>query len=71
MDEIKVKTSLFRGIISKILSKMIKKKFNVDLNLAFEDIHIKHDGEELKFMVSVQGRVGKDDLKHLIHEAGL
>lgn len=71
MDEIKVKTSFFRGIISRIINNLIKKKLGADLNLSFEDIHIKHDGTDFRFAVSVQGRVDKEDIKHLVHEAGL
>lgn len=70
MDTVKIKTGFTKGIISKIINRTLKKKFNANsIDVRIEDLNIEF-GEEGKgngnFSIIAHGTFTQDDISKLL-----
>lgn len=61
MDEMKVQSKLLRGIISKIISKNVKKKIGSDCDISINEFSFVNDGN--KTMVKLDIGIGIETYK--------
>ena len=67
LDMINIKNSFMKGVISTVISKMIKKNgINLDLNL--EGLEIKFEEDKAKIHLEIDGEMSKDELMRLVKE---
>lgn len=73
MDELKLKlsTKFMRGIVAKLVSKSISKKFGCDVHVQINEIEITtHDGK-VYLHANVDGEVTNEDFKTIIKSIGM
>lgn len=67
MDELRIKNSFLKGIISKIVTKKIKKALECEMDIALDGIEITVDeNETVNVKLAVNGKIQKKDLEKLI-----
>lgn len=73
MDELKLKlsTKFMRGIIAKIVSKTIFKKFGYKIDIQINEIEVTtHDGK-IYLHVNADAETSNDEFKKIIKSSGL
>lgn len=68
MDELKIRTPFMKGIIGKILSKLISKKLGKEVKIEFQNIAVENYENGLRFQVSASGEISKEEFKALIKD---
>lgn len=71
MDDIlKISSDMFRGLLSKSLSKIIKKKTGITTDMIIRNLEItnKDENENLIVKISVEAAVSSNDLKKQIEK---
>lgn len=71
MDELKISTTFTRGLIKKIIHKIVKKKLGVSIGVDVLDLHaivppVTADDDRVKIKASVEIVISKKDLQDLI-----
>lgn len=68
MDEMKIVTPLLKGIIARIVRKLVKDKLSLDVNLQIHDISVKHEEQsgQFTFEVNVGGSLRANQLKEFL-----
>ena len=73
MDEMKLRlsTKFMRGIVAKMMSKAIFKKFGCEVNIQINEIEVTtHDGK-VYIHANVDGEVSNDEFKKIIKTIGM
>ena len=67
-DTVNIRSSLITGMIGKVLSKIINKKFGVNVKLNIEKLDIVNIGsyENIKFNVNVSGSLPKGEIEKFL-----
>lgn len=65
MDEMTIRSRFIKGIISRYICRMLKKRFDVDVKLQLGDMDIRFDGNEIVFGGSMSGRLSREDLEKI------
>lgn len=70
MDMLKIKSAMFRGLISKIVSSELKKKFGYDIRIMFDDIDIEYapDG---KAIAKFSAHAETNELPKIVKDMGV
>ncbi len=69
MDEMKIASGFMQGLLTKIIGKVVAKKFGIGLNLKFDDpISVKFDGEQATVHLNVTANLSKEDLSKLLKD---
>lgn len=73
MDELKLKlsTKFMRGIVTKLISKAIYKKYGYDIDILLNEIEINNEDGKVHLHVNVDAEVNNDDFKKIIKSIGL
>lgn len=73
MDEMKVKlsTKFMRGIVSKLVSKLIYKKTGYKVNIQLNGLDISIIDGETKVNANVEAKLSSDEFMKLIKTVGL
>lgn len=73
MDELKLKlsTKFMRGIVTKLISKAIYKKYGYDIDILLNEIEIKNEDGKVHLHMNVDAEVNNDDFKKIIKSIGL
>ena len=73
MDELKLKlsTKFMRGIIAKLVSKAIFKKFGYEIDIQINEIAIKTEDGKIHLHTSVNAELSNDEFKKIIKSTGL
>lgn len=71
MDELKISTTFTRGLIKKIIHRVVKKKLGVSIGVDILDLHaiippVTADDDRVKIKASVEIVISKNDLQDLI-----
>lgn len=63
MDEMKIKlsTPFLRSIFSKVISKMICKKYGCELNIQLNDFIIKYNDGKARLCLDVETEINKEE----------
>lgn len=73
MDELKLKlsTRFMRGIIAKLVSRTISKKFGYDIGIQINEIEIKTEDGKIRLHTSVDAEISNDEFTKIIKSTGL
>ena len=68
LDRMRIQTSFMTGVISKIVSRFIKKKLGVkvDVRIHYLDISKDGDGAPISFGIKAAGEISEDNLALLV-----
>lgn len=66
MDEMKIKSKIFTGILSKVISKNLKSKMGVDCNVTIDEILLKNDGNKTSVKISIEGCVETSKISEIV-----
>lgn len=70
MDEMKLKlsTKFMRGIVAKIASKVIRKKFGAKVKLELHEIQVEVIDGEVRIHLNVDGQLSKDEFHKFLEQ---
>lgn len=67
LDMINIKNSFMRGIISTIITKVVKKN-GIEIDLDLENIEIKFEDDIAKIHLEIDGEMTKEELMRLVKD---
>lgn len=70
MDEMTIKSSFMRAIISKLLDRMVKKNLGYDANIILNGLTIRITDEKAYVHVDADATVSKDELTKILQKVG-
>ena len=62
MDNLLIKTKFMKQLVSKIIAKLIRKAYGVDVAVALEDLDVVGTNEHLQARLSIIFQISKDEL---------
>lgn len=68
MDEMKIQSKLMRGILSRIITKELKKKLGCDVNIRIRSLSAATIDNTTRIHVDVDGEINTEDLDTLISQ---
>lgn len=68
MDEMRISTSLLKGIVAKAIAKVLKKRFGVDVDVCLNEFYITNDGEVASVHLNINAEMTSNDLGELAKE---
>lgn len=71
MDEVKIISKFMRGVVSKILSKVIKKSLGIRADVQIQKIEATIDEEKAHIHLDVDAELTKEELNKLLLKYGL
>ena len=73
MDELKLKlsTKFMRGIITKLISKIIFSKFGYNIDIQLNEIQVKNEGGKIKLHADVDAEMTNEEFVRIIKNIGL
>lgn len=73
MDELRLRlsTKFMRGIITTLLSKLIRSKFGYDIDIQLNEIEIRTEGGKVCLHADVEAEVSNDEFMKIIKSSGL
>lgn len=73
MDEMKLKlsTKFMRGMLSKLLSKMIYKKFGYKIDIQLNDLIVKYNDGRARLYVDADVDIDGDEFMNIMKSVGL
>lgn len=73
MDEmnVKLRTKFMKGIVAKILSKVISKKCGCKVNIQLEELDIRFVDGETTIHANVEAKLNSDEFKKIVKSHGL
>ena len=73
MDELKLKlsTKFMKGILAKLISKAVSKKFGYNIDIQINEIALKTEEGKIKIHVDADGEVTNEEFKNIIKSVGL
>lgn len=73
MDELKMKlsTRFMRGIVARLVSKAIYKKFGYKIDIQINEIEIRTEDGKIHLHTSVEAEMNNEDFKDVVKNVGL
>ena len=73
MDELKLKlsTKFMRGMVAKLLSKMISKKLGCDIDILINEIEIRNEDGKVRLHANVDAETNSEDFVTIVKSIGL
>ena len=73
MDELKIglSTKLMRGIVSKLISKLVQKKLGYKVDIQLNGVEVEMRDEKIHLHLNVDADLNKDDFVEIIKSIGL
>ena len=66
MDELKLRTKFLKGIVAKIISKAISKKFGCDINILIDELEIENKDGKVHIHANLRGEANTSDIATII-----
>ncbi len=70
MDEMTIKSSFTRAIISKLLNRMVKKNLGYDASIILNGLTVRITDEKAYVHVDADATVSKDELTKILQKVG-
>ncbi len=67
-DEITIQTEYMKGIVSKAITKALKKKLERDINVQLNELAVTDIDEKLRVHLSVDAEIGRSELESLLKD---
>nr|DAF99902.1 MAG TPA: hypothetical protein [Siphoviridae sp. ctJT77] len=71
MDEMKVQSKLLRGIISKIISKSVKKKIGLDCDVSINEFSLVNDGSKTMVKLNIGVGIETSKIPEILNKLGV
>ena len=71
MDEMKVQSKLLRGIISKIISKNVKKKIGSDCDISINELSFVNDGNKTMVKLNIEAGIEASRIPEILNKLGV
>ena len=73
MDELRLRlsTKFMRGIITNILSKIIRNKLGYDIDIQLNEIEIRTEGGKVRLHADVDAEVSNEEFMKIVKSVGL
>lgn len=73
MDELKIglSTKLMRGIVSKLISKLVQKKLGYKVDIQLNGVEVEMRDEKIHLHLNADADLNKDDFVEIIKSIGL
>lgn len=68
MDEMIIESKILRGIISKIISKNIKKKIGTDCSISVNSLCITNDGNKTSATISITADIETAQIPKILYK---
>ncbi len=68
MDDMIIRSKLFTGIISKVISRSLKKKIGSDCDIKVNEIVLTNDGEMTCVKLNIEGSVETSKIPELVKD---
>ena len=66
MDELKIRTSFTKNIISRIIRKLIYKKFGYDVDIHIHELASNADDKSVSVNINLTADISKNDLDDIL-----
>lgn len=67
----KLSTKFMRGIVTKLISMVIFKKFGYQIDIEINEIEIENEGDRIRIRADVGAEMENEELKKLIKDIGI
>lgn len=73
MDELKLRlsTKFMRGLVTKLISKMIYKKLGYKIDIELNAIDMETENGTTRFRLDVEAKVNNDELRRIVQDMDL
>lgn len=71
MDELKLQTKFMRGIVAKLISKAISKKFGCDISIQINELELENKDGKVHIHANLSGEAKTDDIATIVKSIGL
>ena len=71
MDEMKVQSKLLRGIISKIISKNVKKKIGSYCDISINEFSFVNDGNKTMVKLNIEAGIETSRIPEILNKLGV
>lgn len=71
MDEMKVQSKLLRGIVSKIISKNVKKKIGSDCDISINEFSFVNDGYKTMIKLNIVAGIETSKIPEILNKLGV
>lgn len=71
MDEMKVQSKLLRGIISKIISKNVKKKIGSDCDISINEFSFVNNGNKTMVKLNIEAGIDTSRIPEILNKLGV
>lgn len=71
MDEMKIKSKFMRGVIAKLVGRMVKRKVGYEVDIQLNEFAVTITDGVGHVHVNVDAELNKDELMRLLGEIGL
>ena len=66
MDMLKISSTFLKGILNKVLAKVIKKQLGYDVNILINDLNIEVNEGKVHLHLNVDGEMDKEEFSKLM-----
>lgn len=66
MDEMKIQSKIFTGIISRIISKNLKKTIGIDCSIKINEILLQNDGNKTNIKLNIEGNIETTEVQKIV-----
>ena len=71
MDEMKITTGFMRRMLSKVISTVLQKKLDCNVDVQLNDVYAGFTGNKVHVHLSIDAEMDKAELMRIIKNAGL
>lgn len=71
MDTMKISSKFLRGVVSKLIKEIIKRKVGYDVDIQLDELMVTVDEGKAHFRINVGADISKDEFTKIIKEIGL
>ena len=71
MDTMKISSKFMRGLISKLVKNIIRKKFGNEVDIQLDELMVTIDEGKANLRINAGADISKDELIKIIKEIGL
>lgn len=71
MDTMKISSKFMRGLISKLVKNIIRKKFGYEVDIQLDELMVTIDEGKAHLRINAEANISKDELIKIIKEIGL
>ena len=71
MDTMKISSKFMRGLISKLVKNIIRKKFGYEVDIQLDELMVTIDEGKANLRINAGADISKDELIKIIKEIGL